>query len=71
MREVETGSEPPLADEAGTALPPLYPDLPLDAALRMFGTHSTLPVVSRRDATRVLGVISVEDVLKAYGIDRR
>jgi CIC family chloride channel protein len=68
MRPVESGPGPPLADASGVPVPPLYPDLPLDAALRTFGTHSMLPVVSRRDATRVLGVVSVEDVLKAYGI---
>ena len=37
-------------------------------ALRMFGEHKVLPVVSRQNVTRVLGALSLDDVLAAYGI---
>jgi len=57
----------------GAALPPagapvLHPDQSLDAALRAFGPHRSLPVVSRLDATHVLGELRLDDVLRAYGI---
>jgi chloride channel protein, CIC family len=68
MRVTEAGAAPSLADATGAPVPRLYPDLPLDAALRMFGTHATLPVVSRRDTATVLGTLSVADVLATYGI---
>jgi len=48
--------------------PVLHPDQSLDAALRAFGPHRSLPVVSRLDATRVLGELRLEDVLRAYGV---
>jgi hypothetical protein len=49
----------------------LHPDQSLDAALRAFGPHRALPVVSRRDPTRVLGELRLEDVLRAYGVEPR
>jgi chloride channel protein, CIC family len=66
---VET-AETPLTDARGRPLPRLHPDQPLDAALRRFGARPSLPVVSREDVTRVLGVLFVEDVLRAYGVSR-
>jgi CIC family chloride channel protein len=68
MRPTAGPAIAPPADLAANAAPALYPDLPLDTALRMFGPHRALPVVSRRDATRVLGTLRVDDVLAAYGI---
>ena len=50
------------------ALPQLHPDQSLDAALRVFGDHRVLPVVSRDNVKRVLGELSLDDVLNAYGI---
>jgi len=70
MRPTAGPAIAPPADLAANAAPALYPDLPLDTALRMFGPHRALPVVSRRDATRVLGTLRVDDVLAAYGIRR-
>ena len=63
----------PMRNEApATAVTPvLYPDQPLDSALRAFKSHDALPVVSRRDGRDILGMLTVEDVLRAYGIDRR
>jgi CIC family chloride channel protein len=50
--------------------PILYPDESLDRALRLFGSHEALLVVSRQDSARVLGVLTVDDALRAYGIRR-
>lgn len=58
------------APGAGAApVPMLHPDQSLDVALRAFGPHRVLPVVSRRDPTRVLGELRLEDVLRAYGVE--
>ena len=58
-----------LADEIPLEhVPRLYPDLPLDAALQLFHAHPLLPVVSRADATKLVGSISLGDVLKAYDL---
>jgi CIC family chloride channel protein len=48
--------------------PIIHPDQALDTALQMFGDRAVLPVVSRRDVTRQLGELTLDDVLKAYGI---
>jgi chloride channel protein, CIC family len=68
MQRVDPGTPVPLTDPHGSPAPPVYPDLPLDAALRLFGAHPVLPVVSRRETTRLLGMLTVDDVLRAYGI---
>jgi CIC family chloride channel protein len=46
----------------------LYPDAALDAALRLLGTASVLPVLDRANPNRLRGTLSLEDVLEAYGI---
>jgi chloride channel protein, CIC family len=48
-------------------LPSLYPDLPLDSALRYVNAYSLVPVVNRADSHRLEGVISRESVFKKYG----
>jgi CIC family chloride channel protein len=48
--------------------PVVYPDESLDRALRVFKSHDELWVVSRQDAASALGVLTVSDVLHAYGI---
>lgn len=57
---------PPGAD--GRRAPVLHPDQPLDTALGLFRSHRVLRVVSRRNASEVLGWLTVEDALQAYGI---
>lgn len=58
-----------LADHVDhTRLVALHPDDPLDAALRHLASHPVVPVVSRVDPARVLGVVSLEDVHRAYGL---
>ncbi len=52
----------------GAALPVLFRDEALDEALRRFGDCTALPVVSRADEQRLLGVLTVAAALAAYGI---
>jgi len=56
----------------GSVLPPqsrpsLYPDLPLDAALRYVNVYPLVPVVNRADSRRLEGVISRDSVFTKYG----
>src|SRR5271170_4055503 len=48
-------------------LPSLYPDLPLDSALRYVNAYSLIPVVNRADSGRLEGIISRDSVFKKYG----
>lgn len=47
-------------------LPRLYPDLPVDAALRLLGANAILPVVSRANSETLVGTISLDNIAKAY-----
>ncbi|MGB7599076.1 MAG: chloride channel protein [Candidatus Sulfotelmatobacter sp.] len=49
------------------SLPSLYPDLPLDSALRYVNDYLLIPVVNRADSKRLEGVVSRESVFKKYG----
>jgi chloride channel protein, CIC family len=51
--------------------PRLYPDLALDTALRLFGSHPGLPVVRRDAVDDVIGILTLEDVARAFRIERR
>ena len=51
---------------AGNRLPRLHPDQSLDLALRLIRDAPFLPVVHRADARRLLGVLSLDDILAAY-----
>jgi chloride channel protein, CIC family len=48
-------------------LPSLYPDLPLDAALRYANAYPLVPVVNRADFRCLEGIISRDSVLQKYG----
>jgi chloride channel protein, CIC family len=48
-------------------LPSLYPDLPLDSALRYVNAYPLVPVVNRADSRRLEGVISRDSVFEKYG----
>jgi CIC family chloride channel protein len=48
------------------AIPYLHPDHPLDTALRVMGEWPMLPVVHRANLQQLLGVISLDDVMRAY-----
>ncbi|MGH9307840.1 MAG: CBS domain-containing protein, partial [Vicinamibacterales bacterium] len=70
---VEDAMEPAWPDDPvpirlDMATPVLHPDQTLDTALRQFGRHRVLPVVSRRDLSEVLGTLSLEDVMRRYGV---
>lgn len=57
----------PLRDLLGAQrLPRLHPDQPIDLAMRLMRDWPYLPVVSRADATRLEGVLSLSDILMAY-----
>ena len=64
----------PLGKAAASTLPAaklvvrLYPDLPLDTAMRMLGAYPILPVVSRVNRNQLLGTLTLDDVHRAYGI---
>jgi CIC family chloride channel protein len=47
-------------------LPSLYPDLPLDAALRFINSTAFIPVVNRADSRKLEGIISSESVFMRY-----
>lgn len=49
-------------------LPYLYPDLPLDAALRCVSQSDIIPVVNRADARELEGIVTREDVLSRYQV---
>jgi CIC family chloride channel protein len=48
-------------------LPSLYPDLPLDSALRYVNSYPLIPVVHRADSRRLEGVVSRDSVFQKYG----
>jgi len=54
------------SDSGPQELPQLYPDLSLDIALRQMGEWPLLPVVHRADNRRLVGVVSLVDILDAY-----
>ncbi len=51
------------------APPYLYPDHTMDYALRVLHARPFVPVVHRADATRLLGLLALEDVLRVYRAD--
>jgi CIC family chloride channel protein len=56
--------------EGSAKAPIVHPDQSLETALRLFRHRRTLTVVSRKDLTLVIGTLSLDDVLRAYGVDR-
>jgi len=50
----------------GTPLPTVYPDQSLDIALRRLGERKFLPVVHRADASTLVGIIGLEQILTVY-----
>lgn len=50
-------------------LPYLYPDLPLDSALRYVSQAELIPVVNRADLRELEGVVTRDDVLSRYHSD--
>ncbi|HEY4133103.1 MAG TPA: chloride channel protein [Gemmatimonadaceae bacterium] len=58
--------------DPGTSLAHVHPDHPLSVALSRMGEtgHATLPVVSRANAQEILGIVTLADILKVYGVQR-
>jgi chloride channel protein, CIC family len=44
--------------------PYLYPDQSMESALRILRSHPVVPVVHRADATRLVGMLALDDVMK-------
>jgi CIC family chloride channel protein len=47
-------------------LPHVHPDQPLEMALRRIGDHPLLPVTNRVHLDRLEGVVTLEDIMRAY-----
>ena len=47
-------------------LPQLYPDQPLDEALKLIGNWPVVPVVNRANLQKLEGILSLDDILQAY-----
>lgn len=65
------GNEPVSASCPPRTAPRLYPDIPMDTAMRLLGPHPILPVTSRANPNRLLGTLTLGDVHRAYGIPER
>ncbi len=61
-----TGSTPIERALKPDRTPLLFPDLPLDTALRYFSRWQLLPVLNRANKKKLEGVITLEDVLRRY-----
>lgn len=48
-------------------LPSLFPDLPLDSALRFINNNPIIPVVNRADPRKLEGILSSQSVFAKYG----
>ena len=56
----------PLSRLLSVSIPYLHPDHPLDTALRVIGDWPILPVVHRANFEQLVGVVSLDDVRRAY-----
>lgn len=65
---VEDAMQPVPKDADLSRAPRIYPDVPLDAALRLLGQHEILRVASRTAPEDAIGVLTLADVHRAYGI---
>lgn len=60
----------PAPDHPGDPVPCLYADQSLEAALPLLGCHPAVPIVDRRDESRLLGILTLDAALARYGITR-
>lgn len=65
---VEDAMRPPPPEGSWEGVPRIYPDLPLDAALRLLARYPALPVAARNDPSRLVGALTLKDVHRAYGL---
>jgi CIC family chloride channel protein len=54
--------------EVGRQATRIYPDVSLDSAMRLLAAEPVLVVCSRADQRRLLGTLTLDDVLVAYGL---
>ena len=66
LLDMIANSDVPLSRVLGARIPYLHPDHPLDTALRLIGEWPLLPVVHRANVQQLLGVVSLDDVMRAY-----
>ncbi|HLI63121.1 MAG TPA: chloride channel protein [Terriglobales bacterium] len=66
LLDMIANSDVPLSRVLGARIPYLHPDHPLDTALRLIGEWPLLPVVHRANVQKLLGVVSLDDVMRAY-----
>ena len=61
-----------LAELIGAKFPHLHPDQGVAIALEMMGEsgYNVLPVVSRANVRRLEGIVTLEDILDAYGVSK-
>jgi len=59
-------NQQPLRSVLSHRLPYVHPDFTLDTALRLIGKWSLLPVVHRADLQQLVGVLSLDDIVRAY-----
>lgn len=59
-------SNQPLRVVLWNHLPYVHPDFALDTALRLIGQWPVVPVVHRANFEELLGVLSLEDIVRAY-----
>ena len=72
-RELADSADKKLSELVGSrAFPHVHPDHGLDLALERMGTNKIelLPVVNRADVHKLEGVVTLPDVLDAYGVTR-
>ena len=72
-RELAEGVDKKLAELVDAlAFPHVHPDQGLDLALERMGANQIdiLPVVNRADVHKLEGVVTLRDVLNAYGVNR-
>jgi len=64
---------PPSGDPTTEELPHVHPDHSLSLALERMGASglNVLPVVSRANVRQLIGMISLDDILDAYGVASR
>lgn len=66
LLEINANVDHALSRVLKARIPFLHPDHPLDTALRLIGQWPLLPVVHRADLQQLLGVVSLDDVMRAY-----
>jgi chloride channel protein, CIC family len=66
-RVVESEDSRPLEEtQILPVVPYLHPDEDLQVALRQATNYSLVPVLSRANVSRILGVINLDDIMRAY-----